>query len=252
MSLLSSRKVLATAVLCGSLFGAKVAMACSPNLPNYGNCIRMQQQQQQMIIQQGAMQQGYGYSGSRSSDDRYPVRTVTAEDIALSGDTVALYEARNPKQCTKLSNGMQRCWEGLYHNPPINHPATRPLIKLYTLDSEGRMHGWHLEYGKYRQLLWTNYWHHGNIHPTGSKEYNFYDAPEGKVNIAERLNDRETTGNRGWGKVITEPQAQGLRELGLKSMKLQDTMHPDDWKAMIRAEQHWKEVEKEYDRRWHK
>ena len=36
------------------------AWACSPNLPNYGNCVRQQQQAHQMAIQQQAIQQGHG------------------------------------------------------------------------------------------------------------------------------------------------------------------------------------------------
>lgn len=62
---------------CGVLF-APSAMACSPNLPNYGNCVRQQQQTQQQILQ--AQQQGYSnYGGLASrSGQQAPMLTMNS------------------------------------------------------------------------------------------------------------------------------------------------------------------------------
>lgn len=58
-------KLLKTSLLFALVLGGfglfNQAHACSPNLPNYGNCVRQQQQAHQDMIRQGQMQQGqYG------------------------------------------------------------------------------------------------------------------------------------------------------------------------------------------------
>ena len=78
--------------------------------------------------------------------------------------------------------------------------------------------------------------------------YNFYDAPAGQVSITK------ISGSGGWsGKQrITETaasQAQGLSELGLKSMNLRDTMHPDDYRQLLKAEQQIRQLEDEFKRK---
>ena len=87
-------------------------------------------------------------------------------------------------------------------------------------------------------------------YPTGSKSYNFHDAPKNQTNVTERLNDRKTTGDKGWGPTLVIPQAQAVQELGLKSMSLQDAIHPDDFKQLLQAEKYLQEVERAYLRKY--
>ncbi len=61
--------------LSGTLFGVmslgQSALACSPNLPNYGNCINMQQQQWNEQQRLGYEQQNAMYGGSSGYDAGY-------------------------------------------------------------------------------------------------------------------------------------------------------------------------------------
>ena len=41
-----------------------------------------------------------------------------------------------------------------------------------------------------------------------------------------------------------------MQELGLKSMSLQDAIHPDDFKQLLQAEKYLQEVERAYLRKY--
>lgn len=75
------RAPLSLMVVLGGLAMSSSALACSPNLPNYGNCVRMRQEQAQQIMMQGS-QQNSGYSNGGSSGDvwyRYRYLAVLQE-----------------------------------------------------------------------------------------------------------------------------------------------------------------------------
>lgn len=57
----------------------------------------------------------------------------------------------------------------------------------------------------------------------------FPRCPKNQANVTERLNDRKTTDDKGWTNP-RYPQAQAVQELVLKSISLQDAIHPDDFK----------------------
>ena len=77
MKTFDSCKISAAALVCACLFAIPTAHACSPNLPNYGNCIRQQQQMQQQIqYQMMQQQQGYGNSYNPSYSPPPLVRNV--------------------------------------------------------------------------------------------------------------------------------------------------------------------------------
>ena len=193
---------------------------------------------------------GYHYGGSQHSYSPPPTRIYSPEEVALINDNVTLDKAQNPTQCTQLANGWQRCWRAWYARPSNrNLELVYPKVELYTLDNQGKQQGWQLDYGR-GKLLWANYWKDNQPYPTGSKNYNFYDAPKGKANVTERLNDRKTTGDKGWGQLLVIPQEQAVQELCLKNMSLKDTMHPDDFKQLIQAEKYLQEVERVYLRKY--
>lgn len=83
-------------IAMGVMSVGSVAWACSPNLPNYGNCIRQQQQAQQMAIQQQAMQQqgyGGGYTQYQEPIDLSPPPILMNQGtfaVALSPSTGAV------------------------------------------------------------------------------------------------------------------------------------------------------------------
>lgn len=193
---------------------------------------------------------GYHYGGSQHSYSPPPTRTYSPQEEALIKDNVTLNDAQNPIQCTQLPNGWQRCWRAWYARPSnSNLERIYPKIELYMLDGQGKQQGWQLDYGR-GKLLWANYWKDNQPYPTGSKSYNFHDAPKNQANVTERLNDRQTTGDKGWGQTLVIPQAQAVQELGLKSMSLQDAIHPDDFKQLLQAEKYLQEVERAYLRKY--
>ena len=228
------------------------------------NILRREHAQQMNRI--GHCMQVYGnatctdYSPSSSSYSRpsYDSPSVSSsytppspEELARINNWLRLNETRTPKHCTPVADRMQRCWEGNYHPMPADskHPAIRPLVKLYTLDDKGNIQGHELEYSRQtNKLLWTTFYRDGQPNPKDSAAYNFYDAPAGQVGITK------ISGSGGWsGKQrITETaasQAQGLSELGLKSINLRDTMHPDDYRQLLKAEQQIRQLEDEFKRK---
>ncbi|OPH37346.1 DUF4189 domain-containing protein [Moraxella equi] len=66
-------KLSATALIIGgaNMLLSQSALACSPNLPNYGNCVRMQQQQAEQHAYQMHQQQSGGYGNMSSSGYSY-------------------------------------------------------------------------------------------------------------------------------------------------------------------------------------
>lgn len=75
-------------IAMGVMSVGSVAWACSPNLPNYGNCIRQQQQAHQMAIQQQAMQQ-QGYGGYVQPHRQEPI-DLTPPPILMNQGTFAV------------------------------------------------------------------------------------------------------------------------------------------------------------------
>lgn len=193
----------------------------------------------------------YGRPSYDSPSDSSSYTPLSPEELAKINNWLRLNEARTPKHCTPVADRMQRCWEGNYHPMPTDskHPTIRPLVKLYTLDANGNIQGHELEYSRQtNKLLWTTFYRDGKPNPKDSAAYNFYDAPVGQVSITK------ISRSGGWlGKQrITETaasQVQGLSELGLKSMNLRDTMHPDDYRQLLKAEQHIRQLEDEFKRK---
>lgn len=70
---------------CGVLFSPS-AVACSPNLPNYGNCVRQQQQTQQQILQ-AQQQQGYANNPSQAQQYQKPTLYQSCEARPQGGQT---------------------------------------------------------------------------------------------------------------------------------------------------------------------
>ena len=52
----------------------------------------------------------------------------------------------------------------------------------------------------------TVYWKDNQPYPTGSQSYHFHDAPKNQANVTERLNDRKTTDDKGWGQTLAIPK----------------------------------------------
>lgn len=172
----------------------------------------------------------------------------------LKPSTVSCFrwETRSQKEAhvSSTQDGWQRCWRAWYARlSNSNLERIYPKIELYTLDGQGKQQGWQLDYGR-GKLLWANYWKDNQPYPTGSKSYHFHDAPKNQANVTERLNDRKTTGDKGWGQTLVIPQAQAVQELGLKSTSLQDAIHPDDFKQLLQAEKYLQEVERAYLRKY--
>ena len=187
--------------------------------------------------------------GSSPSDEDRPVRQWTPEEIARTRDDVALGKVSHPEHCTPVAGGMQRCWKASFG---LSTSAAKHLIVLYTLDASGKRQGNQLEYaGETGRLLWTAFYKDGEFGPKGSTSYNFYDAPAGQVYITKSNGTSFGTGKEQFANFYA-PATQGVRELGLKSMNLRDTMHPEDYRQLLQAERHWRRIEAEYDRRWNR
>lgn len=100
-----------------AVFSAQPAAACSPNLPNYGNCVRQQQEAQRQQQIQGARQQQQLPQRQQQRQGYYPApRPMTPEEeraleIVFNGDPAA------PRGCNPtLQDGRFSCWE--YINDP--------------------------------------------------------------------------------------------------------------------------------------
>ncbi|MDO4895873.1 MAG: hypothetical protein Q3971_00815 [Moraxella sp.] len=67
------------------------ALACSPNLPNYGNCVRQQQQAWQMQQQQQAMQQNGYYQAQQHPYHQKPIDLSTPSILMDKGKFAVAY-----------------------------------------------------------------------------------------------------------------------------------------------------------------
>lgn len=111
------QKILTVSVVVFAALWGQDAAACSPNLPNYGNCVRQQQEahRQQQIL--GAMQQQqYGYDAARGRS-RYdaPSEPVMSYDeyqkfMRETTQKVLKYQRENPEGCIPAEDGLHFCW----------------------------------------------------------------------------------------------------------------------------------------------
>lgn len=145
-----------SALIAGGIYFSPSAMACSPNLPNYGNCIRQQQQQQQQIMQ--AQQQGYfnyGGSPSRSTPTRtiyispptHDIKCRPAQDVhqvceyrRLDTGVLDMVAGKNKKGDDVYFIGYDARgnveFKTIYEYQPTKHGA---LVKQTTYDGNGKL-----------------------------------------------------------------------------------------------------------------
>jgi hypothetical protein len=107
-------KLAVIAAVSAAALWAQDAAACSPNLPNYGNCIR---QRNEALIQQqiqAAQQQQQGGYGIRQQNRRPQPRGMNKqewEDFQRMQQEIAAYKQVNPKGCDAGQDGLQFCWD---------------------------------------------------------------------------------------------------------------------------------------------
>ncbi|MBH5329849.1 hypothetical protein H9Q10_09240 [Eikenella sp. S3360] len=197
-----------------ALFWAQSAAACSPNLPNYGNCIRQQQDAQRQQQIHGAQQQQPHHSRQqREQQATRPPRPLTAEesrilDIALNGDPNA------PKGCNQaMPDGRLACWDYSSHTDTVSFHHVSPHTSAEHCARDPRrcsQHGLQYTYGKSGRLRQIQIYDRSII-LKGENTYAF--LPDGSVQVFDHKSNNDTAN---FNQTYTIPANEALRRLGLQ------------------------------------
>lgn len=179
----------------------------------------------------GGAGQGAAYSSDNPANAAIAAMPKSNKTLAQLKREAAAFDTINPTDCTALENGLRHCYQGRYEtprDPKIRHQY--PMVELRSQDADGQQHGWSLQYGR-GQLLWTTFWQNGLPASPGSKQYDFSLS-------AHTVSVQDSDANGKLGAPYTISVAQALQELGLKSTRLKDGMHPQLYQSLMEAEKY--------------